>query len=301
MAAAFRSWLLVALSLAAGAAAHTRPGGPVVASRGAACRPTLRASAAPARGAPVGTRAPPRRACASALALPAVPTLAQLHAMSSSIQPWQYFCYLMLAGLGVPLSEDGLGLLAGSVLGSLEPARRARTVAALYLGVVLSDVETFLIGALLVSRVGRALRRRPPAATTAAAAGACAPPPQPLGGAAGAKAMRLVADSGAYVGFVARFCVGLRAPIALTCGVLPGVPLGRFAAGAALGALVTVPAQLALGAALRERVTSAVGLASLCASFYAAGPVSFAVASAVLYALGARGAPERGSAPDREG
>lgn len=253
----------------------------------------------PLKGLPARAgRAPPRIAM---LSFPAVPSLAALHAISASIQPWQYFCYLMLAGLGVPLSEDGLALLAGSLLGSFEPARRAQTVAAIYLGVVLSDIETFLIGALVVSRVGKALKRGR-LAPLPAAAGAAEPagPSEdklPVKGKSGdEKVLRLVSESGQYIGFVARFCVGLRAPIALTCGVLPGVSIGRFAAGAALGGLVTVPIQLVLGVLLRDRVTSPVGLATLCASFYAAGPVTFIVASALLYALRGRGPRASGPA-----
>lgn len=252
----------------------------------------------PLKGLPARAgRAPPPIAM---LSFPTIPSLAALHAISASIQPWQYFCYLMLAGLGVPLSEDGLALLAGSLLGSFEPARRAQTVAAIYLGVVLSDIETFLIGALVVSRVGKALKRGR-LAPLPAAAGAAEPagPSEdklPVTGKSGEKVLRLVSESGQYIGFVARFCVGLRAPIALTCGVLPGISVGRFAAGAALGGLVTVPIQLVLGVLLRDRVTSPVGLATLCASFYAAGPVTFTAASALLYALRGRGPRASGPA-----
>lgn len=191
----------------------------------------------------------------------------------------------MLAGLGVPLSEDGLALLAGSLLGSFEPARRVQTVLAIYLGVVLSDIETFLVGSLVLSRVGRAIKRGRSVSQPGPSSSYA---PLPVKGKTGEKALRLVSESGQYIGFVARFCVGLRAPIALTCGVLPGVSLGRFAAGAFLGGLVTVPLQLALGVLLRDKVTTPVGLASLCASFYVAGPFTFTAASAILYALRGR-------------
>jgi membrane protein DedA with SNARE-associated domain len=211
-----------------------------------------------------------------------LPSLGALHAISSSIQPWQYFAYLMAAGLGIPLSEDGLALLAGSILPSLEPSRRVQTVIALYLGVVLSDIETFLVGALLISRLAKLFGRR-----TGRADADGAPPP--AGGTKGAKVLKLIEESGGSIGFVARFCVGMRAPIALTCGTLPGVSLRRFSIGACLGGLVTLPLQLCLGYALRERITSPVGLASLCASFYCAGPVTFAIASAVLYWVKGRG------------
>jgi membrane protein DedA with SNARE-associated domain len=242
---------------------------------------------------------PSRRAAQPAmLALPALPTLTQLHAMSSSIQPWHYFSYLMAAGAGVPLSEDGLALLAGSLLPSFEKRRQLATVLALYLGVVLSDIETFLIGAVILTRLGRglsAVRRGGGAGeqtgSAADGAGGQEGPGRklPVGGKTRLKVLKLISESGQYIGFVSRFCVGLRAPIALTCGVLPGISLARFSAGSALGALCTVPLQLWLGHVLRSRVTSPVGLASLCASFYAAGPFTFAAASAVLYVLRGRG------------
>ena len=46
-----------------------------------------------------------------------------------------------------------------------------------------------------------------------------------------------------HAGFVQRFSVGFRGPLCIASG-LSGVPFARFAGGAMLGALWTVPLQL---------------------------------------------------------
>lgn len=70
----------------------------------------------------------------------------------------------------------------------------------------------------------------------------------------------------------------------LLCG-FTGVPLRDFAAGVATGALIgTVPIQLALGHALRNRPTVVAAIGTAFISYYALGPpIVAAVGGATLW------------------
>lgn len=256
--------------------------------------PALASGLGSARGMRARAPSPQSHAARARVKLLAGPSLAELHALSARIRPEHYFGYLMLAGIGIPVSEDGLVLLAGSLLASFPPARRVATVLAIYLGVVLSDGETFFLGRWARARgqkLGPVLSRLigvPPAPSSAEpglegsadAADAAAPAPGARRGKSG-QAQELIRRSGGYVGFVARFCVGLRGAIALLCGASLSVSGAQYVGGAAVGALLTVPIQLAVGACVRERIATPVGLASIVASLYCIGPAVATVASAV--------------------
>lgn len=74
-----------------------------------------------------------------------------------------YFLVLCSAGFGAPISEDLLCIFAGTMLPLdkiQSPARRIRLIAALYLGVVISDLITFSIGRMMKVGLLEPLRKR---------------------------------------------------------------------------------------------------------------------------------------------
>ena len=68
--------------------------------------------------------------------------------------PITYFALLMLAGLGVPVSEDLVTVWAGGALGRGVPYPEVYYVLALYMGVIGSDMLTFFIGRLAHDTMG---------------------------------------------------------------------------------------------------------------------------------------------------
>lgn len=78
--------------------------------------------------------------------------------------------------------------------------------------------------------------------------------------------------------------MGARGPMTLLCG-FTGVSCRGFAAGVAVGALFgTVPIQLALGYALRDRPAAVAAIGTAFLSFYSLGPpIMAAVGGATLW------------------
>lgn len=80
-----------------------------------------------------------------------------------STSPTIYFIALIVAGCGVPISEDALCIFVGSVLPSIwvsNPLLRNQLIAALYFGVVVSDVVTFSIGRVMKEGLLEPVRKK---------------------------------------------------------------------------------------------------------------------------------------------
>ena len=60
--------------------------------------------------------------------------------------PVTYFVLLLLAGLGMPISEDLLSIWAGGLLGRGAPHPQVFYLLALYFGVIGSDMLSFYVG-----------------------------------------------------------------------------------------------------------------------------------------------------------
>jgi hypothetical protein len=77
--------------------------------------------------------------------------------------PLIYFTCLLLAGLGLPISEDALCIFVGSILPSIwneKPIFRMKLILALYVGVVLSDIVTFWMGRIMGKGLLESVRKR---------------------------------------------------------------------------------------------------------------------------------------------
>jgi len=180
-----------------------------------------------------------------------------LHA--TSVPPQLFFWLLMLAGAGLPVSEDLLCIYAGAILPQLQAERRVQIVVALYAGVVLSDWLTYLIGRLVGETILKLRTRRANAVGTVAASKDASQGPSRL-----ERAQGLVRRSGRQVGFSLRMAAGLRVPMLLLSG-LGRVPFWRaFVPYNLLGALVSLAVQLCLGGlAFRAAPTAAVSGGSM--------------------------------------
>ena len=135
---------------------------------------------------------------------------------------------LVMTGLGVPLPEDILLLLAGSLShrSSLSPLL---VVPVCMLGVLLGDLLLFTSARRLgESALERPLFRRllPPEVRQRVEA--------------------LMSKRGPVIIFVARHIAGLRAPVFALAG-MHRMPLGRFLLWDALGMLISVPVTVSLG------------------------------------------------------
>ena len=161
------------------------------------------------------------RATLQTLNLRALPPLASLPTFPSHV----YGLSLLLAGLGVPLSEDVLVIYA-----FISSGFSLKLLVTLWLGVVCSDVLTFLVGRYVkqslstgveeggkVKWLSRFLPSSPPTL-----------PP---------KVERMLGKNSRWSGLIIRFCLGLRAPMMLVAGYSGRVGLTEFAMGAGAGAL----------------------------------------------------------------
>ena len=168
----------------------------------------------------------------------------------------------MVAFVGALLSRAWLGTAPLA-----QPA--AQLLAVVYVGVVLSDVLTYVIGAALGRGLAPGMRRLL----------------LPEGSQATERALATVRSFGVAVGAVQRFCVGLRGPVCLAAG-FTGMPLSKFALGAAIGASITVPLQLAAGYLLRDSPNPYVAMLAIVALPNAVGHLlaPAAAAAGVLYA-----------------
>ena len=156
--------------------------------------------------------------------------------------PVFYFGLLMLAGLGIPVSEDGLAIWAGGLLGRGEnPYPTYQYVVALYMGAICSDMLTFSIGRLTQHSVGARIQK------------ILFKDPRKI-----EKAMVTIRKYGNKAGFIQRLSIGARLPITFFSGYSGISPL-KFFLGTALGACVTLPIQLGVGYAMRNQIAQALG------------------------------------------
>lgn len=206
--------------------------------------------------------------------------------------PSAHLAYLLLAGVGVPLSEDALCISCGANLSRVAAAdgmnaavgKALEVVPILWIGVILSDLITFAIGAALKRGFMRGLLKfieRDEKLLT--------------------RATNMISRWGLGIGGVQRFAIGFRGPVCLIAG-LTGVDVSRFAAGAAAGACITLPLQLAVGHALRSSQAPYIAALALVATPNAIGHVIGPIAAM----LGIWSARQRAAAsfsrrePDRD-
>ena len=167
--------------------------------------------------------------------------------------PAWYFLLLMAAGTGLGVSEDALSVWAGGLIGRGEnPFAAEYYWIALYCGVVLSDCWTFYLGRLAQRAVGNRLKEK------------VFRNPEKVD-----RAMGKIQKYGDKIGFVQRFSVGARFGISFLSG-FSGISLTKFAAGTALGAIITLPAQLYIGYLMRNKIGQALDIIKDYGSFVAA-------------------------------
>ena len=170
-----------------------------------------------------------------------------------STPPIAYFLALMAAGCGVPVSEDALCIFAGAVWKTLPRERKIPMLLALYAGVVVSDFATFWIGRALRWGMFRPLADRLTllqkfdATTTKDASDTKI-----------SKLRQRLANYGDWIGFVIRFSVGTRGPLMLLAGFSQQIAFSKFALGASLGGLFSLPLQLYAGHVLGGKNPAAV-------------------------------------------
>lgn len=184
---------------------------------------------------------------------------------AAGASPQLFFWLLIFAGFGIPVSEDLLCIYAGAILPQLGTRRRVEVVLALYAGVIVSDWITYLIGRI----VGETILKERPAKDGEVARESKI-----------ARARRLVQRSGRQVGFFLRLATGLRVPMLLLCGVGRAPFWRAFLPYNLLGGVVSLAAQLSLGAIVFPAAPAAAasgGLAVL---------LPFALSVALVAALG---------------
>ena len=156
--------------------------------------------------------------------------------------PVTYFVLLLLAGLGIPISEDLITVWAGGVLGRGAPHPAIWYIVALYAGVVGSDMITFFVGRLAHDTFGGKIRRlllRQQKSID--------------------RAVLTIQKHGDRVGFIQRFSLGARLPITLVAGY-SGMSPWRFLCGSALGACITLTAQISVGYVARHQITRVISI-----------------------------------------
>lgn len=171
-------------------------------------------------------------------------TLSQLKGGASSLAvfletapPPLYLVYMLAAGFGIPCSEDALVVWVGSNIfkGVYEGWQGiAYVLSIVYFGVVVSDMVTFYMGVALQKGFFKKLKSSLFSNSKSFD-----------------RAVDVITKRSRSIGAIQRFSVGFRGPLCLVCG-FTGVPPVRFALGAALGALGTMPLQLTVGYFLRH-------------------------------------------------
>lgn len=202
----------------------------------------------------------------------------QLTHTAIATPPLAYFLALMAAGCGIPVSEDGICLFAGAVWSTLTNDERIQRFVALYLGVVGSDALTFWIGRALRMGVLQPFTNRLKLNQENDMQDAVAD--KSIGNRKRDRMMRVMEQSGDWIGFVIRFSVGTRGPLMLLSGFTNKVPFVKFILGASLGALITLPLQLYGGHVLgHEHPGAIVGLLAGISTFAAVTAISVFVAT----------------------
>ncbi|GMI23401.1 hypothetical protein TeGR_g10410 [Tetraparma gracilis] len=162
-----------------------------------------------------------------------------LHTLAAKVHklprfpPPIYFLSLVLAGVGVPVSEDLLVMYAYL---TTPPKDQAATAAAIFLGVVISDVTTFEIG----SRTGDAISLPRPVRKLFLKLNLVSSTPTTS---ALFKFSRL---SSFLTGFGIRLSVGIRGPLMLAAGASGRVRRGWYMAGTCLGGFGSMALQAGL-------------------------------------------------------
>ena len=154
--------------------------------------------------------------------------------------PFVYFILLVLAGLGIPVSEDLLIIWAGGLLGRGAPHPEFLYLIALYFGVIASDMLTFYVGRLTHDTFGGRIRRLLLRQQNKID-----------------RAVSAIQKHGDRIGFIQRFSLGARLPITLVAGYSGVSPL-RFMLGSAFGACLTLPIQLTIGYLARDQMMQVV-------------------------------------------
>ncbi len=188
--------------------------------------------------------------------------------------PSIYFTCLILAGLGLPISEDALCIFVGSILPIIwneKPVFRVKLILALYLGVVLSDVVTFWVGRIMGKGLLEPMRKRInvrmeriefceddtgdkeedfESMNNDESDVFCEIETPELR--AKDNILAVLEKAGNYAGFVVRFSIGMRLPLMLAAGFSGKVPLNQFIVGTSIGGMLSLSIQLLLGAAMRD-------------------------------------------------
>ncbi|GMI15466.1 hypothetical protein TrLO_g6598 [Triparma laevis f. longispina] len=159
-----------------------------------------------------------------------------------------YTSSLLLAGVGVPLSEDILVVYA-IYTNLLSPSHTwPKLLFSLWLGVVGSDILTYLIGkslsggAIFTTKVGEKAKdvlkdKTGKEIPTLDTRKYWSLPSLPN------SITKLINDYEPYVGFIIRFMLGLRAPMMMVAGYRGRCGVGRFGVGAGVGAVGSLGVQ----------------------------------------------------------
>lgn len=197
---------------------------------------------------------------------------------------WVYFWLLVAAGFGLFISEEALNVWAGISLGrtlcldgtwqslvnsfSANAPYIASTVLWIYWGVCISDMVPFYMGKLF--------RQTRASENISSKIG--------IGKEKALSMSRAVQKYGNLIGFVERFSIGIRNPIAFLAGAL-GIPADCFLAGVCFGCLFTLPIQLAVGFVLRERPIVALASVAAAVGVWTALPYAAAACTALFFYL----------------
>lgn len=178
-----------------------------------------------------------------------------------STPPVAYFLALIAAGFGVPISEDAMCILVGASWNALqEQQKRNAVILSLYAGIVLSDYLTFIIGRTLRRGVLEPIRKKvlgndADSSSAILSTSSSSSGNDTMVSEGGKKTRRRkrdrvlakISQAGDYVGFITRLSVGMRGPMILFTGFSGTTTFTKFALGALLGALVSLPIQLLIG------------------------------------------------------
>ena len=174
--------------------------------------------------------------------------LVTLSGIGATTPPVVYFLALVIAGFGIPISEDVLCIFAGTLLPALSASHKTRLILALYAGVVISDIITFSLGRMMRVGLLEPIRRRMNLGTNArngANDAAAVQTPQRRG--KRERVMQKLEQAGDYVGFVIRLSAGVRPAMMILAGFSGKVNYPKYALGTAMGAIVSLTVQLLLG------------------------------------------------------
>lgn len=181
---------------------------------------------------------------------------AKLTDIGAHTPPAVYFLTLVLAGFGIPMSEDVLCVFCGTLLPTINQASRVRLVFALYAGVFFSDLITFSIGRMMRLGLLDPVRRwiNLSSSSSGSDSESSSQEQQPASSLTTQQKLRKrdrvrlkLEQAGDYVGFATRLSFGIRPGLMLLAGFSGKVSFGKYALGTALGAIVSLTLQLITG------------------------------------------------------